>query len=284
MKLVYAMGGGMGHLYRAWILTQQFAFSTFKVITSNSLATRFFSEEQLLFIDPNDYVKSWERFVEQQLPKIQPEAFYIDTFPIGLVGELSLLSRHSVSLHYVARRLKWKEYEKVLQSTNIKFDSTLVLEPLEAAHADFIKNNSERIEVLQLHYPPPQPDAITVDHVPLDGKIWLVVHAFNKHEMEALLHYAQEAARLEAVQPYFLVLSDQHVNVVNGRCMYYPAVADWFPIADRIFIGAGFNSVQQVLPFLERTTMIPFPRKYDDQVWRAAHHRSNSANQEILTS
>lgn len=268
----------MGHLYRTQKVAQQLKLSDFRVVTSNKLATNFFSREQITFIHPDDYLTSWQNFTEQ-LSQLQPEAFFIDTFPLGIVGELSVLRSFHFPLHYIARRLKWAKYLEVLGDANIAFASTLVLEPLESSHGDFIARCSTRIEKFQLHYPVPDFSKAIPEHIPSHRKIWLVVHTFNKEEVEALLQYAQETARLEAAKPFFLVLSDQQVEMVDGMCMHHPSVVDWFPIADRIFVGAGFNSVQQVLSFSKKTTMVPFPRKYDDQFWRASYYRTVSINE-----
>lgn len=267
MRLFYAMGGGMGHLYRTWVITQQFAYLDFKVVTSNTVATKFFAEEQIIFIDPNNYSIAWTDFITKTLPFLDLEEFFVDAFPLGIFGELSSLQHVNFPVHYVARRIKWKEYEKVTCGS-LAFHTTFILEPLESMHEQFVRKTSTKIQTLHLQYPLPRVVSTYNYPIPQDLKIWLVVHAFNREEVETLLQYAQDVAVLEGEHPYYLVLSDQLVTVPNGTCMHYPSVMDWFPVAERIFSAGGFNTVQQVLPFIQKTSFMPFPRRYDDQAWR----------------
>ncbi|MDH4058383.1 MAG: hypothetical protein OEU76_06440, partial [Cyclobacteriaceae bacterium] len=106
--------------------------------------------------------------------------------------------------------------------------------------------------------------------------IWLIVHAFIKNEVEALIAYAKEIALLENEKPFLVVITDQPVHGADFLSYSYFPASDWFPIADRIFTGGGFNVLKQGTAYSEKITAIPFPRKYDDQKWRVMNFRLKS--------
>lgn len=270
MKLFYTMGGGIGHVYRVFVFINQFKIKDFRILTSNPLAYKFFEPANILFLPPETYLFEIDHFFNTIFPKLLVSDFYIDTFPFGLLGELSYKECAKIKIHYLARRLIWENY-KHFSKEDFKFTTVYQFEPLEKEHGRFIENQSNEVIQINLNYPLPETTRIPVDRIPKQKPIWLIVHTFKKEEVETLLFYAQEAAILQNISPFFLVLSDQDVEVQNGICVEYFPAADWFPLADHIFAGAGFNIVQQIRPFLAKTTLIPFPRLYDDQIWRASN-------------
>lgn len=267
MNLFYAMGGGMGHVYRTWVFIQHFQFSEYKVLSSNPLVRKFFSDNHIIFIDSENYENQWNTFVHVTLPALNPSALYVDTFPAGINGELSNLVIN-FPIYYIARRMRWKKYEESTSGFSHSFSKVYRLEPLEPEHENFIRSHSSEIISLRLHYPEGSVMNIPQKLLPPHKPVWLIVHAFHKEETETLYQYAKDVARLEKINPSFVVLSDQTIEVSEGMCVPYFPAADWFPVADKIFMAAGFNSVQQAIPYLEKVTFFPFPRKYDDQAWR----------------
>jgi hypothetical protein len=269
MKLFYTMGGGFGHLYRVSIFINQFKIKDFKILTTNQLAYTLFDSKNILFLAPETYPFEIEQFLQVEFPTLLVSDLYIDTFPFGLLGELSVEKIEYVKVHYIARRLIWEKYKRVTEE-KFRFSTIYQIEPLEEEHRQFIASRTDKLIQLDLHYPLPDISRIPFNLIPKQKPIWIVVHTFKKEEVESLLHYAEEVAALQNISPFFVVLSDQAIEVRNGICFSYFPAMDWFPLADRIFAGAGFNIAQQIKPFLSKTTLIPFPRLYDDQVWRAA--------------
>lgn len=269
MTLFYVMGGGMGHLFRISVFIKQFAIEDYAIICSNPLVNTFFPETKVTFLSPDDYEQSWETFINEKLPRLNVHELYIDSFPNGLLGEFALWPQVNYPVYYLARRLKWDTYKQYVQNMKFGFEVVYQLEELEDEHMNFVKNSSKKIDQLSLAYPLPNSVNPAAFNIPLDKPLWLVVHAFHQDELEALLQYAMAAAHQEKGEVYFLVISDKYIEVSNGVCMRYFPAADWFPIADRIFTGAGFNTMQQIKPFLSKAKLIPFPRQYDDQAWRA---------------
>lgn len=275
MKLFYVMGGGIGHLYRVRGFIDQFELSEFKIVTNNPLAFKLFKQEEILFCTGKDE----EELVVQLQSLFHTTDFdelYVDTFPAGLFGELT--NSTGVKLNYLARRLKWDAYLPLLGDNKIQFEKTFCFEELETEHASFISSNSDEIVMVELHYPEPNPSQIPIKLIPTGKPIWLVVHSFIIDEVETLLKYAQDCARIEKISPSFVVLTDQRLTDTSASCYtYFPAI-DWYPLADRIFTGGGFNAIRQGIPFAEKITAIPFPRKYDDQAWRILDFKKNHSH------
>lgn len=283
MKLFYVMGGGMGHLYRVSTFIQQCEIDEYRILTANALVYKLFSADKVLFISADNYKTVWSHFITETLPLLPVTQLYIDTFPNGIDGELRDWPQINYPVFYFARRLRWEIYQPAMQDFRFNFFYVYQLEELEDGHQQFITSKASTIEKLTIDYPPAQIDNIISNPLYNHKPRWLIVHAFNKEELESLVQYAQEVARQENLQPFFLVLSDQAIEVTNGTCInYFPAI-DWFPAADRIFAGGGFNTVQQVQPFLTKTTLLPFPRKYDDQAWRIEAY-INSLKQEKVNA
>lgn len=269
MNLFYVMGGGMGHLFRIAVFIKQFAIEDYAILSSNALAFRLFPESKIIFISPENYEEAWKSFVSERLPTLHIEKLFIDSFPFGLTAEFSSWPAVNYPVYYLARRLKWSNYKSTIKHMEFDFETVYQLEELEEEHLIFVKSKTKNIKQLTLNYPPPEKIDLSAFKIPSDKLLWLIVHAFDADELEMLVQYAEEVAEHEECNPYFVVISDQEITVDNGVCIrYFPAV-DWFPLAARIFCGAGFNTVHQVKPFLSKTTLIPFPRKYDDQAWRA---------------
>lgn len=268
MTLFYVMGGGMGHLFRISVFIEQFAIEDYAIISSNPLVYTAFPETKVIFISPVDYDRAWNTFINEKLPELNVHELFVDSFPNGLVGEFSTWPAVNYPFYYLARRLKWENYKHHVQGMRFGFELVYQLEELEDEHLDFVKTNANKVTPLSLTYPLSRAINTSVYNIPPDKPLWLVVHAFHENELEALLQYAVAAADQEKCEAYFLVISDKFIEVSNGSCMRYFPAADWFPLATRIFTGAGFNTVQQIKPFLSKATLIPFPRQYDDQAWR----------------
>jgi hypothetical protein len=269
VNLFYVMGGGMGHLFRIAVFIKQFAIEDYVILSANALAFKLFPESKITFISPENYEEAWKSFVNEKLPTLHVEKLFIDSFPFGLAAEFSCWPTVNYPVYYLARRLKWHNYKSTLEQIKFDFETVYQLEELEDEHLNFLSSKTKNIEQLTLNYPQPEEINLSAFKIPSDKVLWLIVHAFNTDELEMLVQYAKEAAYQEQCNPYFVVISDQEIKISNGVCMRYFPAADWFPLAARIFCGAGFNTVQQVKPFLSKTTLIPFPRKYDDQAWRA---------------
>ncbi len=269
MKLFYAMGGGWGHLQRVRTFINQFQFSEFRIVSNNPQASRLFERNKLI-IPEGDTPDALSQSIQKIFGSHDAEEVYVDTFPNGLFGELNDI--RAKKIYYLARRLKWDVYTPLL-SDAIFFDKTFCLEELEPDHQRYVDQHSRHVEALELNYPSGDMHRIPKAMIPRQRPIWLIVHAFVQEEVDALVAYARDVALIENQTPAFVVITDQPSASENSLA-YFPAV-DWFPLADRIFTGGGFNVMQEAKRFPKKIHAIPFPRKYDDQYWRVGMKTCN---------
>ncbi|MEM6526572.1 MAG: hypothetical protein AAF693_22460 [Bacteroidota bacterium] len=270
MIAFYAMGGGLGHLsrIRAFIHTY-IVKGSYKVITANPAVFRFFTNEQVLFIESDKETTRAElaQKIHSATRDLKFKNLYVDAFPGGILGELSDALIPSERKHYLARRLIWKNYQPMLDG-EITLDTIYHFEPLETDHQVFIQNRSQRIIEASLNFSflnsekPPSPKK-------LSQPLWLIVHSTHPEELKLLVDHAQDIAKLEQVHPHFVILSDVSIPLPDSiELLMNENPMDWYPLAERIFTGGGFNTWYQLQAWRTKHTALPFKRKYDDQFWR----------------
>jgi hypothetical protein len=203
----------------------------------------------------------------------------IDAFPWGLMGEWAGLSQWlpQVKVVHLARRLRWEAYTRALPpAADLMLDTTWLLEPLEAAHEEWLRAHSRHCIPFDLHYPVPDvlPPNIAqeLEELPHNAPLWLIVHSTPADEVALLCQYATQMAQEENQQPVLRIVSTELLpSALPPAWDCYPASA-LFARADRIFTGGGFNSMRQMAPYRDKHYALPFPRRYDDQHWRVAHY------------
>ncbi len=268
----YAIGGGWGHLMRVkTFINNQNIHADFKIITTNLAASQFFHKNNIILIDPIAYES--QRNLKNAINKIIAnknfKKLYIDTFPNGILGELTPEMFININLYLLARRLKWDNYEDQIGQP-LKFQKTYLFESLEPAHQNFILNHSIAVKPFTLSYKPANSHKLEISAEKLNKPIWLIVHSQNKEEVDLLINHAKDIAKIEKIRPQFIVLTatpvcDTHnVNVLNNE-----HATDWYPVANRIFTGAGFNTIYELAEYRDKHICLPFHRRYDDQFWRA---------------
>ena len=280
MKLFYALGGGLGHLCRTRTFIDQFAISDYKLLTNNPQAGRLFSARDIVQVT-GETKRETAQDILRVINSTEYEELYVDAFPAGLFGELEF--KNDRKTHYIARRLNWNVYEPLTAGKSLYFDQAFCFEELESAHEQFLNTVCSHVLRAKLEYPKPDPDRISRASIPAHKPVWLVVHSFVREEVELLVRHATEVAALEKITPAIVVLTDQQIEARDVYCYSYFPAHDWFPLADRIFTAGGFNALQQAAPFSYKTTVVPFPRKYDDQFWRARNFRQTNSHPDGLT-
>jgi hypothetical protein len=288
MTLFYAMGSGWGHLYRTKMIASMFGKQDLQVLTTNPIAYQLIHKNQVVLISPDEMNSSHCRdTLKNHLSDPTIKEVFIDTFPLGIMGELDEPLLSGKKINYVARRMKWEAYLNSIEPNNFtqKIDTTYVLEPLEDRHQHFINTNSEKIEALKIEYPKPDYSRVQIANNKNNDSIWLIVHSENKEEVESIYQYARDCAALENVVPYFIIISDQAIDLnTQGECISNATAADWFPFADRIFTAGGFNTLYQMELYLHKHTGIPLPRKFDDQNWRINYILKKKENNQSFIS
>ena len=267
----YALGGGMGHLTRVKIFIRNFNLTEpFKVVTNNQQAHLLFSQGEIVpvLMKHASDTNRLKQIITAALEEFQFTSFYIDTFPVGVLKELTDEMFEGIAVHYLGRRMKWHMYSPINQGP--QFESSYVFERLEKDHLDFIQNHSERVLNRQLSYPIPETSRIQDQLEQIPEAFWLVVHADPSEEVELLIKHALEMARKEHVIPFLVVLTSADIpNSDHVRVLKNQEAIDWYPHASRIFSAAGFNTWHQLALYRYKHVCIPFERRFDDQAWRA---------------
>jgi hypothetical protein len=285
MILYYALGEGLGHLTRARAVVHTLDLrDQLAVLTSLSQADaqRILPNAEIVSVleDRNVDRRAW---LGQLLQCFRPSEIYVDSFPVGLFGELcDLADLKKVPVFHLARLLSWKEYNKFVQARAPRFARTYVLEPLTDDHEQYLARQSDEIKPLALHDPPERLSETAEERITeLKSRgrpLWMIVHSGPDDEVYELLSYAEETARMEAIQPQILLVAprpfpDERLALDCTHWPYYPA-ALLFPFADRIITACGFNAMRQTMPYRRAHRYLPFMRRFDDQFLRAARTRS----------
>jgi len=271
MIVFYAMGGGFGHLTRVKTFIKNTGIAShYKVICSHPKRNLFFTDDELIYIPTHAGISSQELrvLIQDACAGYDIDKLFIDTFPCGILGELTPNTiKHSKS-YYLARRMNWSAYQP-LASTAMRFEVSYCFEELSADHLSYIYTYSRRHEPFKLNYPKPTASLLQPS-LKSSQPIWLIIHTTHKEELEILISHAQDIAFITKCSPRYMVFTDVSIALdSNFEIMYQQQPADWYPYAEKIFSAAGFNTWYQLTPWREKHNCIPFKRKYDDQFWRS---------------
>ncbi len=275
----YVVGGGFGHLKRVKTFIENCGnIFSFKVITTNPAVSNFFSKNNTIYIKQSESTtpEKLKIAVKKILDNHRFEAFYLDTFPNGILGELHPEMFQKVSVNLLARRLKWENYSLHIIK-NMVFEKCLLFEELETAHYYYLLNNTQRIEHVKLKYSCPNESKLKPISNSYHKPIWLIVHSSNKEEVELLVTHAKDIASIEGQTPHFVVISDVKLflpNHIELRSEDNPT--DWYPVAEKIFTGGGFNTIHELEEYKTKHVCLPFPRRFDDQFWRVKNYESDN--------
>lgn len=291
----YALGGGLGHLTCARAVLYSLACESSAVILSSSPFVASLGVAEGIRIQNVPAALAYDRqayrlWLVRWLAELQPAALYLDAFPAGIIGEFCDFPEiHHMPIHYVARRLRWQAYRPQLYGKLPTFHTTFCLEPLEAAHQEFIDACSRCIASLALVDPPgrlaPSEHAMVTRVAALTEGFWLLVHAGKAEEVHDLVTYAAELRHYAGSRAPLVVAAPtlhlSHLPPYAQSLGLFPAWA-LLPLAERVVSGCGFNIMRQMLPFRHKHCYLPFPRRFDDQYWRAAYWRQQHNGEERL--
>lgn len=277
MILVYALGGGLGHLVRARAFLHTLGMERDAAIVT---ASHHASDPRVLGgIEAIAIPRKLERdpaacrsWIAALLEERRPDVFCVDAFPCGIVGELAgaSLPRAGERWH-LARLLRWEEYTRFIADAP-RFDITWRLEPLYEAHERWLRDVSGEMRELELL--DPRVEAAPACELP-EG-YWLVVHSGPASEVEELASYAEDLRTAEKSRAPIVVATVEPPDVLPDGAIVvstFPATP-LFARAARIVSAAGFNVMRQAKPHRDRHVVMPLPRRFDDQFERARRVRN----------
>lgn len=288
MIVYYAFGSGLGHLTRAQAVLHTLRLHDDVTLLSSS---KFAGDPRVMghcnvrqmpaemILDPAR-TREW---INRAIEDLQPSEFYIDAFPVGLVGEFADSGApYGIPTIYVARLLRWDRYAKLLPENPRFVDKTLIVEPLTDDHQEFVDQCSRAQSRVELVDPPQlitRADLARLDNLTAEP-FWLVAHSAPPAEIYQLVTYAQEMQALERRCCRILLATDTDV----GRPLEGVTVVSMYPLAplidqaERVITACGYNSMRQLAPYAKKHRFLPFERRFDDQFLRAARrlHANNA--------
>ncbi len=279
MHVFYVQGGGLGHLTRTDKLIRFLKIRCEEVlIISPSQFTSHFKIYNFEKLTWNTSVNKWTETIEAILLKTKVDALYIDTFPLGIKGELIPIYKKFKTLNciYISRILKWRFYIKNMPETYLKtFNETILLEQLYSNHLDWIKQNSKtiiNIDLSSLYYSKNQVKLIKNPYI-------LIVHSGSKNDVLELCNKAKNDS--DSLKYSFIILTQVDIDIKNPnfiiRKNIYP-VNQYFKHATHIYTGAGFNIIKELFFYKKKHTCIPFQKLYDDQFYRKEYFEKITIN------
>lgn len=278
------MGGGLGHLTRAYSFLH-----TFSLIDSSFILTssQFVDDKRVIgnckIIQVNKKfekdISLFQEFLHKTFTELNIKTIFLDSFPLGIIGEFADFDFQDIEVNYVARLLRWNNYSQFIKTNNPKFAKTYLLETLETEHQKFIDENSASQTKLGLVYPKSNLSKQDKDLVQLildkQKPFWLIVHSGNEEEILELVNYAEEMREIENANVNLVLVSPNKFNHPKlFQCDIYPASV-LFDKAEKIFTACGFNSMNQLKHFRSKHNFIPFERRFDNQFLRAKRFRES---------
>lgn len=203
---------------------------------------------------------------------------YIDTFPLGIIGELSFL-KTKIPVHLIGRNLKIQVYLSDLEKRFGKlpdfpqFQSIYQMEEFSSEYYAFLNSYFS----CPLHPFPYSPNIQKIDEVYSSGTpYYLVIHSGSSEELDYLVKYADQTMKVDKFDGKLIVIGRENLESQKTTLKKYPAV-EYFPEAKKIFTACGFNLLRELVAFRNKHICIPFPRRYDDQFFRKEIHFPNNA-------
>lgn len=271
MILHYALGGGLGHIARSLALIAQAPPGLRErirlLVSSRSAGAARPICPCPLDIVPDDAMatsRKYARFFDRYIAAHHFSCLVLDTFPFGLVGELSGAAP-ALPRVLVGRYLRWDAYMRRVGPDDSAIWPTLSL-MIEEQSEEYIAEISRHSRVLQCNSPLSlaRPEAV---HAGEALKSWCVVHSGSPEELAELSLIAR---RLMAGQG---VAGDP--VIITPEQGIFPLELDPGRFSD-VVAGAGYAScaAAKILEGRVRYHLHPFQRRYDDQGLRLQRLRT----------
>jgi hypothetical protein len=279
--LYYAPGGGLGHLTRGLALLHTLGVRNARLLVGSipipDLCMPGYSVicmQATTGADLNTH-RSW---LLDQIEAYTPGTLMVDTFPVGICGELTdLFTDSRFSLWYIARRLRWDRYVSAGLLSHREFDVTARTEPLDPAQQQWVEIMSRSVFDCPVTDPPVVPggDVSRLESFirTATTSVWMLVHSGPLTECRELLEYARKVAFAHNEKPVYVFCSAIDNLQIDGAEVFkvYP-VWPLYPLA-------GFNEVRQGCTLARRYNFLPFERYFDDQFARCALTRNAASLQ-----
>jgi hypothetical protein len=270
--LVYALGGGWGHLTRAAALARA-AGGAVRILTNSPYAGQVrarMPELDIVALDPELPVERARQEAARQVEASGAACLIVDTFPRGLGGELALLLPGFQALRVLIHRDLNPEYvrSKGLEAF-VRSNYDVVIQPGAAERAPLAELPQARTTapwlIRSAHELPSREAARRLLGVG-QGRCVVVCAAGNREELE---WYGAVTRALEGVDVRCVAPECPPGSPRGAWLDYWPAM-DLLPAVDVVVGGGGYNTVNECaacgVPLVARA----WPRRYDRQARRSA--------------
>lgn len=281
--LIYALGGGWGHLNRCLSLAvaQASCLGT-KNQVSIIINSPYFPYIQdkinhiyCNFINPETEFQETCKTVQEIILKNDYNCIIIDTFPRGLGGELTeILPTLKAKKILIHRDLnpRYIQVKNIQEFVINNYD--LILIPGDGENLPFanfvnsyitkpwlIKNCDQLISVNQAYF------FLKINHKLPQQKVIIILASGEINELEI---YGEIANILSQNNAYIVriisAIKPQNCDQEIWQ-FYYPAI-DFLQIADLIIGGGGYNTISEAIALKIPLIVLPHPRLYDRQLMR----------------
>jgi hypothetical protein len=279
--LIYALGGGWGHVTRAAALARAaYPQRAVRILTNSPYASQVrlaMPELDLIVLDP---AMPAARAREQTIRHIRaaaPACLIVDTFPRGLGGELAqtldslaptkVLVHRDLNPRYVAeaglRAFVESAYDLILSAGEGSTFAATVTAPWVLRSPDELLPRHRARRVLRLDN---------------DRQHSILVCAAGTAEEQAWYGAAVSGVRAMHSKAAVRCIAPACPPGCPPECWinHWPA-ADLFNAADVVIGGAGYNTVHECLAYQVPLIARPWPRKYDRQWLRARRAAKSGA-------
>ena len=279
MWLIYALGGGWGHLTRGVALASIARNERPVRVISNSpyapLAASALPDLDLVTLDPLATAQETREAATAEIARCSPSCLIVDTFPRGICGELAGvlggLKAYKVLVHrdlnpsYSAaagiRAFVAEHYDMVL-APGAAEGSLLGDLPIASTTEPWLVRSADQI--------PDRSIARNVLRLGRDEPACVLVCASGKAgELSWYGEVLSAIRRRDARTPARIVAAERpHDCPPEYWIRYWPAM-DLFGCAAVVVGGAGYNTIQECLAWGAPLVARAWPRTYDRQELRA---------------
>ncbi|MCM8530122.1 MAG: hypothetical protein NE330_03090 [Lentisphaeraceae bacterium] len=274
MTLFYAIGGGMGHISRSLAMAEQLCLQDFKVVTALQNAEGIIPQEHLIVIEQslqND-LDSFKLYLSDLIEDLSPKSIYIDSFPLGILGELQNFPwPFRTKLKYVARLIQWEKYRQMFSAKLPDFSEVIIIEDLYKSHLSELEGRY-RVSSLSI-------EKKVIPSNALDEKAFAVIcHSGQSEELSELCKFALELKRMKKSTSQLFLISTQKPHGLSAEIKWQASslARQYFAVAEFIVTACGFNLMNECLRYKSKHYFMPFERKFDDQFYRAEKYRDKT--------
>lgn len=250
--LIYALGGGWGHITRAAALARALTFTRVRILANSPYLPIVKTAMPELWLEA---VSTYQEMVTR-IEAMQPDVLIVDTFPRGLGGELADVLRSLPAWKILIHRDLKPEYVRWAN-----------LRRFVAAHYDLVLCPGESGPLANLDAAQFTAPWLIRPPVAVEPAIDVVVCASGNAVESAW--YGAVAARLSPHCGLRCLAAELPEACPPELWMRYWPSLDWIAAARVVVGGAGYNTVNECLALSVPLIAHPWPRKYDRQQRRA---------------